>query len=618
MSIDIKPVFRYYFPRQTKERGANMKSFVPADYPRPQLVRKNYEILNGQWDFVFDDKNEGLASSWNKNFPAEKKIIVPFSYETPASGIGDEARHDVVWYRRSFNAKKSDKKTFVHFEGCDFITDVWINGEHSGRHVGGYARFSFEVSRFLKDGNNEIVVRAEDSFSVAQPRGKQRWKNENFGCWYVQTTGIWKTVWLEQVNDVFIESLKMTPVCGDGKIEISVNIAGGEHLSPEFFAELGIEAKITFAGKPVSCTAVAPNTKETVFCATVCARDVCEWGFFSWSPGHPALYDIVFSLKHKEAVIDEVFSYFGMRDVRTKDSQVLLNNTPLYQRLILDQGYWKDTHLTPPNDQALVKDIDSIMQAGYNGVRKHQKTEDARFLYWADVKGLLVWSEVPAAYAFCDEAVSNFTTEWMEIVKQNYNHPSVITWTPFNESWGVPGIKLDRKQQLFTESIYYLTKSYDAMRPVICNDGWEHTISDIITLHDYEEKGEDFLARYLDMLDEILDNEIPHNKGQFAFAEGYKYCGQPIILSEFGGIAFNEGSGWGYGNKVSNKEDYVKRFDDITTAIKKVDRICGYCYTQVTDVQQEINGIMDMQRNFKVDPALLKEINERKVGSIYR
>jgi hypothetical protein len=308
-----------------------------------------------------------------------------------------------------------------------------------------------------------------------------------------------------------------------------------------------------------------------------------------------------------------------MREIRIDGSNILLNGTPLYQRLILDQGYWKDSHLTPPDEEALIADIDKVMSAGYNGVRKHQKIEDEKFLYWADVKGLLVWSEMAAAYEFNDDAVTMFTREWMEIVRQNYNHPSIITWTPFNESWGIPSIKTDKSQQVFTEAIYYLTKSYDKYRPVICNDGWEHTVSDIITLHEYEEKGEVFYERFGKNLEEILGNRIfVSGLSKSAFASGYSYRGQPIIISEFGGIAFDKGKGWGYGNKVNTKEEFIERFDAITTAIKKIDIIAGFCYTQVTDVQQEINGLMDMDRNFKVDPKTLREINERKVSNLVR
>jgi hypothetical protein len=381
--------------------------------------------------------------------------------------------------------------------------------------------------------------------------------------------------------------------------------------------DLELEASISFKDTPVTKTTIPVNEKRLSLTANIFSTAVQEWRLSAWSPEHPNLYDITFTLKKNGEVIDQVFSYFGMREIRIDGSNILLNGSPLYQRLILDQGYWKDSHLTPPDEEALVTDIDKIMSAGYNGVRKHQKIEDEKFLYWADVKGLLVWSEMAATYEFNDDAVTVFTREWMEIVRQNYNHPSIITWTPFNESWGVPMIKTDATHQAFTEAIYYLTKSYDKYRPVICNDGWEHTISDIITLHDYVEKGEEFLERYGDHLQEILDNELFYNLHRSAFAEGYTYQGQPIILSEFGGIAFNnDQKGWGYGNKVNTQEDYIARFNAITTAIKTINAICGYCYTQVTDVQQEINGIMDMDRNFKVEPKILKEINERKVSNL--
>jgi hypothetical protein len=269
--------------------------------------------------------------------------------------------------------------------------------------------------------------------------------------------------------------------------------------------------------------------------------------------------------------------------------------------------------LTPPSEEALIEDIDKILEMGYNGVRKHQKIEDERFYYWCDVKGLLAWCEAPATYKFSDYAVNEFTTEWMDVVKQHYNHPSIITWTPFNESWGVYEIRNDVRQQHFTEAIYYLTKTFDGMRPVIVNDGWEHTISDILTLHDYEESGEIAYERYTEFKDEILDNKYPFALSRLAFAKGYEYKGQPIILSEFGGIAFNNGeSGWGYGNKVQDDEAFIKRFEAITNAFGQLPYMCGYCYTQITDVQQEINGLMDMDRQFKIDPKIIKEINDKQ------
>jgi beta-galactosidase/beta-glucuronidase len=587
-------------------------------YPRPQFVRDadSWSCLNGSWDFAFDDRNEGTEEGWFRSFPTDRKIIVPFTYETPKSGIGDPGRHETVWYHRNIPVEKnkhSGKSVILHFEGSDYRTELWVNGNFAGTHDGAYARFSFDITRFVRDGQNDVTLRVEDSFDTTQPRGKQRWKDKSFDCWYIQTTGIWKTIWLEYVPLEHICSVKMTPLFSEGKLKIEAEVqAPCRGSAPRL-----LEAAVSFQGAPVTSLVIPATKRRLEMTADLVNTGISEWGFFRWEPGHPQLYDISFRLFTEGNILDEVLSYFGMREIRIDGSTILLNGAPLYQRLILDQGYWKESHLTPPDEEALITDIDMALAAGYNGVRKHQKTEDERFLYWADVKGLLVWSEMAAAYEYHDAAVSNFTREWMEIVRQNYNHPSIITWTPFNESWGIPAVKTDSAQQHFTEAIYYLTKAYDPCRPVIANDGWEHTISDIITLHDYEEKGEDFFDRYSD-LDALLDNLIYHNRFKSAFARGYGYRGQPVIISEFGGIAFNNDEGWGYGNKVNAGEEFIKRFDAITTAIKKIDRICGYCYTQLTDVQQEINGLMDMERNFKVDPDVLKEINQRAVSTLYR
>ena len=585
------------------------------NYPRPQFVRKegSWENLNGSWDFSFDDNDEGIPEKWFSFFPKAKQITVPFNYESPASGIADPSRHNVVWYRKELeiNAERiHGKKVLIHFEGSDYNTRLWVNGVFAGSHDGAYARFSFDITSLVKTGGNTITVRAEDSFDISQPRGKQRWKETSFGCWYIQTTGIWKPVWLEYVNPVHLNSVKMTPKLSRAVLEMEAEIEAPEE-------GLELEASIEFDETPVTKITVPVRGKRVNLSADVFSTSLHEWGLYTWSPGQPNLYDISFTIKRNGIVLDEVLSYFGMREIRIDGSNILLNGVPLYQRLILDQGYWKNSHLTPPSEQALIDDIDKVMEAGYNGVRKHQKIEEEKYLYWADVKGLLVWSEMAAAYEFNDDAAARFTKEWMEVLRQQYNHPAIITWTPFNESWGIPKVKTNKREQAFTQAIYYLTKSFDKYRPVICNDGWEHTISDIITLHDYVEKGDEFLERYGNFLEEILDNEVFYNKFKSAFANGYEYKGQPIILSEFGGIAFNnQEQGWGYGNKVNSKEDFIARFDAITTAIKKIDAICGFCYTQVTDVQQEINGIMDMDRNFKVDPKILKEINERKISNI--
>lgn len=587
------------------------------DYPRPQFVRNNWENLNGIWDFGFDDRNVGEKERWFDSFPGKLKIQVPFTYETPMSGIRDEARHDNIWYRKIIrvDGTKLEKNNYIlHFEGSDFETKVWVNGQYAGSHRGGYARFSFDITHLVRDGENQLVVKAEDSFSMEQPRGKQRWINTSFGCWYVQTTGIWKTVWSEYVPKVSLDTVKMTPNLEECTLELELDVKAPEE---KWNKDIMVETTVSFGGVQVNkvITAVVSEHVRIKMDMFVRMPGDFEWGVKDWSPEEPNLYDVEFRILDSGEVSDTVGSYCAMREIRIDGPNILLNGHPLYQRLILDQGYWKDSHLTPPDEHALVEDIDKVHALGYNGLRKHQKTEDERFLYWCDVKGMLVWGEAPAAYRFTDYAAAEFTREWMEIVKQNYNHPCIITWTPFNESWGVNRIETRREEQHFTEAVYHLTKSLDRYRPVVVNDGWEHTVSDIITLHDYEEAGEILRKRYVEYRDEICTTEVYHCRGKSAFANGYGYKGQPILISEYGGIAFNnDDSGWGYGKKVNSKEEFIRRFDQITTAVKEVPYVCGYCYTQLSDVQHEINGLMDSERNFKLDPEVIREINERKVG----
>lgn len=588
-----------------------MKSYV-KDYPRPQLFREGWENLNGQWEFVFDDDNVGKREKWYENFPDESgMIIVPFTYETKLSGIGNPDIHENLWYKRLFKADKQNldgKRMLLHFEGSDFHTLVWINGSYVGEHNGGYSRFSFDITDFIFTGDNEIVVKVEDSKSVSQPRGKQRWMKDNFECWYVQTTGIWKTVWIETVEKVFITGIKITPEINRGEVHITYDFDIRGETSLE---GLYVETIVFYQDAQVndSIKQICRNKVEDTI--SVYRPEITPWGIHLWTPENPALYDLEIRLWDNGVVKDKVYSYFGMREIRIDQGNILLNGSPLYQRLILDQGYWEGSHLTPPSEEALIKDIDMIQALGFNGVRKHMKVEDERFLYWCDVKGMLVWSEMAAFYEFNDMAIEELTKEWIEIVKQNYNHPSIIIWTPFNESWGISQIKTDKKQQHFTEGIYHLTKSIDGMRPVIVNDGWEHTVSDIITLHDYEEDGDVFLQRYGGHLEDIVTAKLYHNRSKSAMADNYAYKGQPIIISEYGGIAFTGGAKeeWGYGSMVADENEFLKRFDKITTAIKKVPYIVGYCYTQVSDVQQEINGLLKADRTYKVSAEKIREIN---------
>jgi beta-galactosidase/beta-glucuronidase len=582
------------------------KNIPRKEYPRPHFERAEWMNLNGEWNFKFDKDNNGEKEKWYKKSNFDGKIIVPFTYETEASGIGEEVFCPNVWYQKSIiiPSEYENKDIILHFQAADYITKLWVNGTFVGKKKGGQIAFSFNITDF-SDGINElnIVVKIEDSQSCFQPRGKQRWLDHSYECWYVQTTGIWQTVWLEFLNEAHVQAVKITPDIDTESVEFIYEVSGNMDQS------LVLRTSIFFKGQQIKSfdqTVCRPNSAIT----TNIASEFHHWRVVHWSPQSPNLYDVEFTLFKNGDVVDYVKSYFGMRKISIENGNVLLNNIPLYQKLILDQGYWGESHLTPPSEEAIIEDIDLTLAMGFNGVRKHMKVEDQRFLYWADKKGLLVWAEMAATYEFSDEAVQNFTEEWIEVVKQHYNHPCIITWTPFNESWGVKNIYTDCKQQKFTEGIYHLTKAIDSMRPVIVNDGWEHTVSDIITLHDYEEYGDEFLNRYGNK-EKVVHNEIAFNNSKHAMAVGYKYKGQPIIISEYGGIAFNSEKGWGYGNQVKSEEDFLHRYESITQAIKNTPYISGFCYTQITDVQQEVNGLLKENRVPKIDLKKIKAINNK-------
>lgn len=576
------------------------------DYPRPQFVRSDWTNLNGQWNFGFDDNNEGENARWAEQFGGNRTILVPFTYETEASGIGEEEHHPYVWYQRLIDipALAKGKRAILHFQAVDYVAKVWVNGHYVGRHQGGYSAFSFDITSYLIYGkSNRVTVKAEDSMNAAQPRGKQRWMKDSFECFYVQTTGIWQSVWLEYVNATHIQEVKITPNIDTRTVTLDYHVTG------DFSdVEVRLETIISLKGKQVKRVIYIVDREWLRLDIDLLHELNGPWKMSYWSPNNPNLYDIEFVLYNGEEKLDHVYSYFGMRKISTRNGHVLLNNEPIYQRLLLDQGYWKESHLTPPSEEALIKDIDEIIAMGYNGVRKHMKVEDPRFLYWCDIKGVLVWSEMAATFEFNDDAIQNFTSEWMDVVRQYYNHPCIITWVPFNESWGIMNVAKDRRQQAFTASIYHLTKAFDSTRLVVSNDGWEHTLSDILTLHDYVENGDEFLKRYADK-EPIVNNQIAFNNNKYAFADDYHYDGQPIIISEFGGVALKNEAGWGYGNQESSEESFIKRLQDIHQAIKQTNYIVGYCYTQITDVQQEVNGLLTEDRKLKIPLHVVKELN---------
>jgi len=602
------------------------------NHPRPQFIRENWQSLDGKWDFAFDEADCGRDKKWYEGFKATHEICVPFTYETKLSGINKQEHHKVVWYQREVKLSK-DKPSTLYFDAVDYYSEIWLNGSKLGDHKGGSDRFSFELPKHLIGDENIITVRVEDSLSCSQPRGKQRWVKDNFGCWYVQTTGIWKSVWIEETcSEYKLEKVKMTPDLDNNQIIFEPQMAKFASYTNE--EALNIEIEVSFDGKLISKAKVSNHRNLTPIAMDTALRGNVNWGTQVWCLEAPNLYDVSFRLYDEAGtLLDEVFSYFGMRKISIENSQVLLNNRPLYQRLVLDQGYWEESGITPPSVDALEKDVDRILEMGYNGLRKHQKIEDERFIYLCDLKGVLMWAEMPATYSFDDVAIRNLTREWLNVVEQQYNHPSIITWVPFNESWGIQGILKGKKQQQWTKGVYYLTKAIDSERPVVTNDGWEHTISDILTLHDYEEFGEILFKRYADK-DAIIGNEIAFNNDWFAFAKGHAYAGQPVIISEFGGIAFERqgegdsdllmsngeqvdeesGSGLrvGYGRYVANEEAFLDRFDDIHKAIQDLPYVSGFCYTQLTDVEQEVNGLLDVNREMKVDIKRVRKVNERR------
>lgn len=589
-----------------------MTKYYKENYPRPQFVRDSYLDLNGEWNFRFDDGNQGLSAGWQNGFE-DQKILVPYSYESKRSGIGCEEVHEVVWYSRKVNFASLDnnseeaeggQRILLNFEGSDYKTELWINGIFIGSHEGGYARFTFDITDALEENEGMVAIRVNDSLSTVQPRGKQRWLKDNFDCWYVQTTGIWKSLWAEKVRDVRLEHLHMIPRYDDNAVDFEYIIKGGMR---EEKRKLEVETVISFQ-EDIVCRQRDLVLKKHYSKRFSLVNDNIKWKVKYWCPKSPHLYDVCVRIYEDGRLIDEVGSYFGLRKISTDSSRVKLNNMDHYLRMILDQGYWEDTGLTPPDEEALKKDIDRILAYGYNGVRKHQKIEDERFYYWADVKGLLVWCEAPSFYELNGTAVENVTREWIEIVKQHYNHPSVITWVPFNESWGIPRVIEDKTAQNFTESIYHITKALDDTRPVVGNDGWEHTKSDIITLHDYTPNGDGLKKSWL-YPEENLKNRRSFNGERYAFAKGFRYAGQPVMLSEFGGIAYGKKSdGWGYGNAETREEDFLERLKGLMEAVYDMEFVCGFCYTQLTDVQQEQNGHMYMNRKDKIDPQKISEI----------
>lgn len=562
--------------------------FERKEYPRPQFRRYNWQSLNGEWEFGFGEK---------KNY--DRKINVPFSYQWEASGIGDKTVHDTVWYKRTFKIDRENKgqRAFLCFNAADYETDVWVNGNHAIKHIGGFTPFKADITQYLKDGENEITVRCIDTLETSVPRGKQSWTGEPFTCFYYPNTGIWGSVWIEFFNEDCIENYSLQSDIDNRRVYGYIETLYSKADEAEII--------LTFRGKVLKKQKFSLDGKRTNYSISL-ADNAFDFGELLWWVDNPNLINVDYVLYKDNKAVDRAHTRIGLRKISIENGKICLNGRPLYQRLILDQGYWNESGLTPPSAEALKKDIELSKAMGFNGARKHQKLEDPYYYYYAEELGFLVWAEMPSAYTFCDKEVKAITQEWQEIVNAAKNFTSVIAYVPLNESWGTREIKTNKEQQNFTRSLYYLTKSIDDTRIISTNDGFE-TIeeSDILGIHDYDIKNaEEFSVKYNGNYDGM------YPQGWALFADGHKYKGQPVLLTEFGGIAFvseQKGEAWGYGNGAKNAEELLERLEQLINGIAQTE-FQGYCYTQLTDVQQEVNGLLYADRTPKVDLNNLKNI----------
>ncbi|HYG35576.1 MAG TPA: glycoside hydrolase family 2 TIM barrel-domain containing protein, partial [Clostridia bacterium] len=447
---------------------AEGQEISPA-YPRPQFVRRDWLHLNGQWEFDFDDANQGLQQAWWNGRKLGNSIVVPYPYQTELSGINDKGIHEVVWYARDFTVPEDwqNQDLLLHFGAVDYRTIVWINGREVGHNLGGHVPFWFNIRPYLKAGTNRLTLRVEDRQDPYQPRGKQSPSGLPHGIEYYCTTGIWQTVWLEPVPSIRIGELKITPHAAEGVIELMVYLhapATGWRLEAEVLdQEVVIARAEAYAGHAALRLMLKVPAPKL------------------WSPESPHLYGLRVRLFHGDQLLDEVESYAGLRSVKISNGRVLLNGKETFLLMALDQGYWPQSYLAAPSDAALRFDVEMTKKLGFNAARKHQKIEDPRWLYWCDRLGLLVWGEMANARAWSSEAEERLMAEWERAINRDYNHPCVITWVPVNESMGFPGLEESHPgQYAFLERIVERTRRLDPTRPVIDNDGWEHTnVTDI-------------------------------------------------------------------------------------------------------------------------------------------
>ena len=614
-----------------------MSTLAPLElaerHPRPQLVRARWTALDGPWGFAYDDDDTGRGAGWHRDdAPFTRQIIVPFPPESAASGIGDDSFHPIVWYRRTFThavagnaarrgrrgprrpatAQATDERLLLHFGAVDYRAQVWVNGQLVATHEGGQTPFSADITEALRADSDEqvIVVRAEDQpTDLTQPRGKQFWEQQSRGIWHSRTTGIWQPVWLEPLGARHIAAVRWTPDADRAALGLAVTL----NATPRYPLRLRVQLHL-------GDTPLADDTytlTEATFAREIA---VAAEGLYPatranqlyWTPENPNLIAATLTLLDGETTLDEVGSYAGLRSVGIARGQFQLNGRPYYQRLVLQQGYWPESHLAAPDAAALRREAELVKELGFNGVRIHQKVEDPRFLFWCDRLGLLVWGEMANAFLFSTTAVERLTREWLDVVRRDYSHPCIVTWMPLNESWGVPALPRDPAQQHYVQALYHLTHALDTTRPVIGNDGWEHLANDIWGIHDYAPRGATLLARYgtPEALARRLDGTDPAPQSRILTLAGVAHAGQPVLLTEFGGITLAPAGGerwFGY-DTVADTEEYLARYREYIEAILACPTLFGFCYTQFTDTAQETNGLLTADRRHKLDPAAVRAI----------
>ena len=575
--------------------SAHASALPRPEHPRPDFERADWLNLNGEWQWEVDEKGDGEQRQLTTGTDLAKKIIVPFPPESKLSGIGNTDPLVHTWYRRQFTLPPvmSGKRLLLHFGAVDWYARVWINGKFAGEHRGGYVPFALEVTDLARDGDNEVVVHCCDKTnSGLQGAGKQSY-GKSEGCVYTRTTGIWQTVWLEAVGDTYLEEFALTPDLDGGRVFFQGSMSGP-------CQGLKVRLRALADGKVVG-EEIVPAAWRSTLGVIKLKRAI------PWHPGKPFLYDLTVETLRGDRVVDRVKTYFGLRKIGLEGNRFLINDKPVFQRLVLDQGFYPDGIYTAPTDAALRGDIELSMAAGFNGARLHQKIFDPRFLYWADKLGYIVWGEYPSwgLNIGAPEAIAVAMDEWRTEVIRDRNHPAVIGWCPLNETGS-------EEVTARMETLLAATQTMDPTRPLLDSSGYAHYSprTDVYDSHDYTGDPGALASHYATF---SATGTQPWTNGDWGLRGQYR--GQPFFVSEWGGMHVKTtrdvGPGWGYNGGGAEVKDFIAQYRGLADAMLDNPNMCGFCFTQLTDIEQEQNGVYYYDRQRKYDPALLKAINSR-------